>query len=52
MPLQKTNFCFPTYYILYNTNMTKHCAVNLNARYRLNFKYLRVETYVFRKKSV
>ena len=26
--------------------MTKYCAINLNARYRLNFKYSRDDTYV------
>ena len=29
--------------------MTKYCAINLNARYRLNFKYSRDDTYVFGK---
>ena len=29
--------------------MTKYCAKNLNARYRLNFKYSRDNTYVFSK---
>ena len=30
--------------------MMKYCAVNLNARYRLNFKHSRDDTYVFSKK--
>ena len=31
--------------------MTKYCAINLNARYRLNFKYSRDDTHVFCKKK-
>ena len=34
---------------IYNTNLTKYWAINLNARYRLNFKYWRDDTYVFSK---
>ena len=37
---------------IHNTNMTKYYAINLNARYRLNFKYSRDDTYVFSKKYV
>ena len=29
----------------------KHCAINLNERYRLSFKYSRDNTYVFSKKK-
>ena len=29
--------------------MTKYCTLNLNARYRLNFKYSRDGTYVLVK---
>ena len=29
----------------------KYCSINLNARYRLNFKYSRDDTYVFSKKK-
>ena len=32
--------------------MAKHCVINLNARYRLNFKYSRDDTYVFGNKNV
>ena len=31
--------------------MIKYCAINLNARYRLSFKYSRNNTYVFSKKK-
>ena len=31
--------------------MMKHCAINLNERYRLSFKYSRDNTYVFSKKN-
>ena len=33
----------------YNTNMMKYFAINLNARYRLTFKYSRDDTYNFSK---
>ena len=32
--------------------MMKHCAINLNERYRLSFKYSRDNTYVFSKKKI
>ena len=32
--------------------MTKYCAINLNARYRLGFQYSRDGTYVFSKKLI
>ena len=31
--------------------MIKYCAINLNARYRLNFKYSRDDTFVFSKNT-
>ena len=35
-----------------NTNMSKYCEINLNARYRLNFKYPRDDRYVLVKKII
>ena len=32
--------------------MMKYCAINVNARYRLSFKYPRDDTYVFSKKII
>ena len=40
------------YIYIHNTNMMKHCAINLNERYRLSFKYSRDNTYVFSKKKI
>ena len=31
--------------------MMKYCAINLNERYRLSFKYSRDNTYVFDKNN-
>ena len=31
--------------------MMKYCAINLNARYRLGFRYSRDNTYLFSKKQ-
>ena len=39
----KENRIYENIYI-HNTNMTKYCAINLNARYKLNFKHSRNET--------
>ena len=36
---------------VHNTNTVKYCAINLNARHRLNFKYSRDNTYVLVKKN-
>ena len=44
----KENRIYEKIYIyIHNTNMMKYCAVNLNASYRLSFKYSRDNTYVF-----
>ena len=32
--------------------MMKYCAINLNERYRLSFKYSRDNTYVFSKNII
>ena len=32
-------------------NMMKYCAINLNASYRLGFKYSRDNTFVFSEKN-
>ena len=34
---------------VYNTNMMKHCAINLNASYRTKFGIFKDDTYVFSK---
>ena len=39
------------YIYIHNTNMMKYCAINLNERYRLSFKYSRDNTCVFGKKK-
>ena len=48
-----TNYCFWKKNRIYekNTNITKYCAIKLNERYRLSFKYSRDNTYVFSKKN-
>ena len=40
------------YIYIHNTNMMKYCAINLNERYRLSFKYSRDNTYVFSKNII
>ena len=37
------------YIYIYNKNMTKHCVINLNVGYTLNFKYSRDCTYILSK---
>ena len=34
---------------VYNTNMTKHCTINLNASYRIKFGIFKDDTRVFSK---
>ena len=49
LPLKRESYLWKKniHKYIYNTNMTKYCAINLSARYRLNFKYSRDDTYVF-----